>query len=405
MEKIKKLTSTKKFIKITILILFSLIFFGVGYLIGHKNLIFEKNFKPKLVNQEIIKSKTVDFAIFWKVWDLVLAKSVDKPDMQKMVYGAISGMLGSMGDPYSIFMEPSLSKAFMEDLSGEIQGIGAEISIRDSKLIVVSPLAGSPAEKAGLKPGDQIGLIDDKIAADLTLQEAITHIRGNAGTKVKLTIMRDGWSEPKVFEIQREKIAIKSVSWQVRDDNIGYIKVNQFGDDTNSLMNQAVSELSGKNVKAVILDLRHNPGGYLDSAVDMVGLFSNKGTIVVKEKDKDGKIQIEATKLDPIMPNTKLIVLIDEGSASASEIVAGALQDNGRATLVGQKSFGKGSVQEMQDLGKGASLKLTIAKWLTPKDREIDHRGIEPDVKISLTEDDQKTNRDPQLDKAVELAR
>ncbi|MEI6040471.1 MAG: S41 family peptidase [Candidatus Berkelbacteria bacterium] len=405
MEKIKKLTSTKKFIKITILILFSLIFFSVGYLIGHKNLIFEKNFKPKLVNQEIIKSKTVDFAIFWKVWDLVLAKSVDKPDMQKMVYGAISGMLGSMGDPYSIFMEPSLSKAFMEDLSGEIQGIGAEISIRDSKLIVVSPLAGSPAEKAGLKPGDQIGLIDDKIAADLTLQEAITHIRGNAGTKVKLTIMRDGWSEPKVFEIQREKIAIKSVSWQVRDDNIGYIKVNQFGDDTNSLMNQAVSELSGKNVKAVILDLRHNPGGYLDSAVDMVGLFSNKGTIVVKEKDKDGKIQTEATKLDPIMPNTKLIVLIDEGSASASEIVAGALQDNGRATLVGQKSFGKGSVQEMQDLGKGASLKLTIAKWLTPKDREIDHRGIEPDVKISLTEDDQKTNRDPQLDKAVELAR
>ncbi len=405
MEKIKKLTSTKKFIKITILILFSLIFFSVGYLIGHKNLIFEKNFKPKLVNQEIIKSKTVDFAIFWKVWDLVLAKSVDKPDMQKMVYGAISGMLGSMGDPYSIFMEPSLSKAFMEDLSGEIQGIGAEISIRDSKLIVVSPLAGSPAEKAGLKPGDQIGLIDDKIAADLTLQEAITHIRGNAGTKVKLTIMRDGWSEPKVFEIQREKIAIKSVSWQVRDDNIGYIKVNQFGDDTNSLMSQAVSELSGKNVKAVILDLRHNPGGYLDSAVDMVGLFSNKGTIVVKEKDKDGKIQTEATKLDPIMPNTKLIVLIDEGSASASEIVAGALQDNGRATLVGQKSFGKGSVQEMQDLGKGASLKLTIAKWLTPKDREIDHRGIEPDVKISLTEDDQKTNRDPQLDKAVELAR
>jgi len=405
LEKIKKLTSTKKFIKITILILFSLIFFGVGYLIGHKNLIFEKNFKPKLVNQEIIKSKTVDFAIFWKVWDLVLAKSVDKPDMQKMVYGAISGMLGSMGDPYSIFMEPSLSKAFMEDLSGEIQGIGAEISIRDSKLIVVSPLAGSPAEKAGLKPGDQIGLIDDKIAADLTLQEAITHIRGNAGTKVKLTIMRDGWSEPKVFEIQREKIAIKSVSWQVRDDNIGYIKVNQFGDDTNSLMSQAVSELSGKNVKAVILDLRHNPGGYLDSAVDMVGLFSNKGTIVVKEKDKDGKIQIEATKLDPIMPNTKLIVLIDEGSASASEIVAGALQDNGRATLVGQKSFGKGSVQEMQDLGKGASLKLTIAKWLTPKDREIDHKGIEPDVKISLTEDDQKTNRDPQLDKAVELAR
>ncbi len=404
MNKLKKLSKLSKLSKVIALILFALIFYFAGFVVGHKNLVFEKNFVPKVVNQELFKPKTVDFSMFWKAWNLVAEKSINKLDPQKMVYGAISGMMSGLGDPYSVFMEPSDNKTFRDDLSGEIEGIGAELSVKDGKLIVVTPLAGSPAEKAGLKPNDQILKIDDVAVENLTLNDAINNIRGKAGTTVKLTVGRDGWTEPQVIEIRRDKITVKSVEWSMKDNNIGYIKVSQFGDDTTNLMQRATTELAAKNPKAIVLDLRHNPGGYLQSAVDMVGMFSDPGTVVVKEKDKDGKVQIEKTVDKPILAKTKLVVLIDEGSASAAEIVAGALQDNNRATLVGAISFGKGSVQEMLDLGSGASLKLTIAEWLTPKDRQISHKGIDPDVKVSLTEDDTKNNRDPQLTKAMELA-
>ncbi len=405
MEKINKISKLSQVSKIAILTIIVLFFFFVGYLVGHKNLVFEKNFMPKIVNMDLAKPRTVDFSMFWKAWNIVVEKSATKPDAQKMIYGAISGMVSSLGDPYSIFMEPDFSKSFLEDLSGEIQGIGAEISIVDNILTVISPISGSPADKAGLKPNDKILKIDDVFTDDLTLMEAISKIRGAAGTRVKLTVMRQGWSEPKVIEIQRAKVAIKSVEWSMRDNNIGYIKVTQFGEDTTKLMQQAATEIKGKNPKAVILDLRHNPGGYLQSAVEMVGIFSAPETVVVKEKDKNGQIKIEKTSGAPILDKVKLIVLIDEGSASASEIVAGALQDNGQAILVGAKSFGKGSVQEMEDLGNGASIKLTIAEWLTPKDREINHKGVEPDEKVALTEEDQKNNRDPQLNRALELAK
>jgi carboxyl-terminal processing protease len=401
----KHLKKLDKLVKIVSLIVFALIFYFSGYLIGHKNLVFETNHQPKIVSTELFKPSSVNFSLFWKAWNMVMTDSVDKPDAQKMVYGAISGMVSSMNDPYSVFMDPSTNKTFSQDLSGKIQGIGAEISVVDGKLVVISPLSGSPAEKAGLKPNDQIIKIDDANAGDLTLDNAINNIRGNAGTTVKLTIMRDGWAAPQVIAIQREEVTIKSVDWKMLDNNVGYIKVSQFGDDTTGLMKQATNAIAAKSPSAVILDLRNNPGGYLESAVDMVSMFSDSGTVVVKEKDKSSNVQIEKTTGTPILGKVKLIVLINEGSASAAEIVSGALQDNGRATLVGAKSFGKGSVQEMEDLGGGASLKLTIAEWLTPKDRAINHIGIEPDVKVGLTSDDQKAGRDPQLDKATELAK
>ncbi len=405
MKKSSKPNKLGKISKLVILVLFALVFYSAGFLIGHQNVEFEKNFRPKVVSMELSKPKEVDFSMFWKAWNLVSEKSVGQVDVQKMVYGAISGMVSSMGDPYSVFMDPEITKSFAEDLSGEFQGIGAELSVTDKGLIIVSPLSGYPAEKVGLKPNDQILKIDDSISDQLTIYAAIGQIRGAAGTKVKLTIMREGWTEPQVFEIQREKILVKSVTWEVKNDNVGYIKVSQFGGDTTELMQQATKELAAKNLQAIVLDLRRNPGGYLQSAVEMVGLFTDKGTVVVKEKTKDGKVQEEKTMQNPIIGKTKLIVLIDKGSASASEIVAGALQDLGRATLVGEKSFGKGSVQEVMDLGKDASLKLTIAEWLTPKDRAINHVGIEPNVKVDLTEDDFKAKRDPQLDRALELAK
>lgn len=389
-------------VKIIIAVVLAVVFYFAGYLIGHKNLVFEANYKPKIANKELMKPRSVDFGIFWQAWDKIEKEYVGTPDYQKMVYGAVKGMVEALGDPYSVFMEPGESKTFMEDLSGEISGIGAQIDKKDTQLLIIAPLADSPAEKVGLKPQDQILFIDDLPTEPMTLEEAISKIRGKAGTKVKLTIMREGFSEPKVFEITREKITVKSVKWEIKNDNVAYIEISQFGDDTVDLMQKAAKEINAKNPKAIILDLRSNPGGYLEGSVDVASLWMDKG-VVVKEKYKDGRVEELETTLEPILGKYKTIVLINGGSASASEIVAGALQDTGKATLVGEKSYGKGSVQDLEDLAKGASLKLTIAEWLTPKDREINTIGITPDVVVELTEDDHNAGRDPQLDKAIDL--
>ena len=391
-------------IKIIGVIFFALIFYFAGYLVGHKNLVFEEHYRPTVASKELLKPRSVDFSIFWEAWNKVMEKYVGTPDAQKMIYGAISGMMQSLGDPYSVFMQPSESKSFLEDLSGEISGIGAEMDIKDNKLLIIAPLADSPAEKAGLKPQDQVLKINDESTENMTLEEAVSKIRGQAGSKVSLTIIRAGWEQPQRFEITREKIQVKSVKWEMRPDNIAYIQINQFGDDTTDLMQEVAQEIKAKSPKAIILDLRNNPGGYLESAVDTTSLFMPSG-VVVKEQYRDGHIDEEKTTLEPILKDYKLIILINQGSASASEIVAGALQDAGRATLVGEKTFGKGSVQDLEEITGGSTLRLTVAKWLTPKGRAIDQVGIEPDIKIDLTEDDQAIGRDPQLDKAIELVK
>ena len=405
MNKITKFIKSNKLTKIAALTFFALFFVFIGYILGHANLVFENNFQAKIVNRELAKPRSVDFSLFWAAYNEISTKYSGKIDTQKLVYGAISGMVDSLDDPYSVFMDPNLSKSFAQDLSGEFEGIGAELSVVDGKLVVVSPLSGYPAEKAGIKPADQILKINDTPTDNLTIYGAIALIRGKAGTKVNLTVVRTGSIVPQVIEITRQKITVKSVEWNMKEGNVAYVKVGQFGDDTTRLMAEAATNIAVKNPKAIILDLRSNPGGYLQSAVDMVSLFTPKGSVVVKEKNKDGSINEEKTNVDPVITKTKLIVLINKGSASASEITAGALQDYGLATLVGEKSFGKGCVQEMIDLAGGASLKLTVADWLTPKDRVINKIGIEPDVKVILTEDDYKAGRDPQLDKAMELVK
>jgi carboxyl-terminal processing protease len=394
-----------KLFKIIGLVIVAIIFYFAGYLVGHRNFVFEKNYRPKIINKELYKPRTVDFSLFWQAWNTVTEKYVGTPDYQKMIYGAISGMVDGLGDPYSSFMEPSATKSFMDELSGSISGIGAEIEKKEGILVIVSPLSDSPAEKAGLLPSDQILKIDDQNTIDLDLNQAIDKIRGKAGTKVKLNIIREGWEAPRDFTITREKIVIKSVKWQIRDDNIAYVEVSQFGDDTTDLLQQAAKEISDKKPKAVILDLRSNPGGYLDSSVDMASLWMDQGSVVVQEKNKNGSIIELKTTLEPILKNYKTIVLINKGSASASEIVAGALQDAGRATIVGETSFGKGSVQELEPLSDKSTLRVTVAKWLTPKGRAIDLIGITPDFNIVLTEDDYNKGKDPQLDKALELAK
>lgn len=383
--------------------LFAFLFFFTGYLIGHRNLVFEDNYRPVIVNKELAKPRSVDFGIFWQAWDLVNTKFVSAVDPQKMVYGAISGMVQSLNDPFSSFMEPDATKSFFQDLSGEIEGIGAEVSLKDSRITIVSPLSDSPAEKAGLKPNDQVFKINDTSTDGMTVEEAVSRIRGKAGSEVTISIMRDGFDSPQDFKIRRQKIAIKSVKWEIKDNNIAYIKISQFGDDTTQLMKQAASEIADKKPKSIVIDLRNNPGGYLDSAIDITSLFIGKG-VVVKEKFKDGHIEEHRTTLDPILKDYKLVILTNNGSASASEIFAGALKDYGRAKLIGEKTFGKGSVQELENLPGGATLRITVAKWLTPKDNVIDKVGIEPDEKVNLTDENIKAGQDPQLNRALEVA-
>ena len=389
-EKLKKNIST---------ILLVVLFFAFGYLIGHKNLTIEKGYQPHLVNTQLSKPANVNFNIFWDVWNKINEKYVGDHSDENMVYGAAEGLVNSLGDPYSQFMKPSDTKSFAEELSGEIQGIGAEISSKDNQIVIVAPLEDSPAEAAGLKANDQILAIDETTTQDMTVDQAISKIRGEAGTEVKLTINREGFGEPKEYTIKRAVITIKSVTWKMKG-NIGYIKISQFGADTSDLIKQAATELKGKNPKAIVLDLRNDPGGYLDAAVDVSSIFMDRG-VVVQEKYKDGHIEQLKTTLDSIFANKKVVVLINEGSASASEIVAGALRDARGAQLVGKKSFGKGSVQEIADLVDGSALRITVAKWLTPKGTAIDKEGLKPDIEVELTDQDVAANKDPQLDRAL----
>lgn len=405
MEKLWKKYNLKfgKSAKIIAVIFIAVFFYFAGYLVGHKNLVFENNYHPTIINKELLKPKTLDFSIFWDAWNKVNSKYVGNVDEQKMIYGAISGMVSSLNDPYSLFMEPGATKSFKEDLSGEISGIGAKIDQKDNKILIVAPLADSPAERAGLKPQDQITKIDGLSTEGMALNDAIEKIRGKAGTKVTLTIVRAN-ELAKDYQITRETFKVKSINWQMKPGNIAYVEISQFGDDTVDLMNQAAKEIDAKHPKAIILDLRSNPGGYLEGAVDIASLFS-QDQVVVQEKYKDGHVDKEKTiKTDPLLEKYRTIVLVDGGSASAAEILAGALEDWGKATLVGEKTYGKGSVQELEDLPGNATLRITIAKWLTPKGRTIDGTGLTPNIKVGISTADQNTGRDPQLDKAMELA-
>jgi len=392
----------RKLAKIFTIIIIVLVFYFLGYLVGHKNLVFEQNFKPTIVNTSLGQPKDIDFSNFWDAWRLVTEKFVGQYSVDKMVHGAIKGMIESLDDPYSAFMEPGTNQMFLEDLSGEIEGIGVEITVKEGKILVVAPLDDSPAKQAGVKAQDEIVAINGESTENMSLEEAISKIRGRAGTEVTLLINRQGFSEPQEFKIKRAVIVIKSVRYEMKG-NIAYIKISQFGDDTSALAKQVADEIIQKNPHSIILDLRDNPGGYLDAAVDVASLFMNKG-VVVKEQYKDGRIENLQTTLEGKLAKYPVYVLVNGGSASASEIVAGALKDNRGAIIIGQKTFGKGSVQELETLKDKSALRLTVAKWLTPNGKTIDKEGISPNIAVDLSSDDQAAGRDPQLDRALEEA-
>jgi carboxyl-terminal processing protease len=347
-----------------------------------------------------------NFLMFLKAWELINKNFVEpqKIDVDKAMFEATRGLLRSLDDPYSDLLSEKQKKLFEEDLSGSFGGVGMEIGIRKGVLTVIAPLEGTPAERAGLKAGDKILKINGKETENMSLEEAVSKIRGEPGTKVILTIFRNEWLEPKDFEITREVISVPVVKNKFIQPNIGYIKINSFGAKTYSDFVDAYRDLKARGANKFIIDLRNNPGGYLEMAIKMSELFLDRGKVILKEVTRN-----EGTKTivseGPGMIKEKVVILINQGSASASEIFAGALRDNLGVKLIGEKSFGKGSVQQTFPLN-GNLLKLTIAYWLTPNGTKIEGNGLKPDIEVkepSEAEKEKNPNYDPILEKAIQF--
>ncbi|HSW81089.1 MAG TPA: S41 family peptidase [Candidatus Saccharimonas sp.] len=322
-------------------------------------------------------------------------------DTQKLVDGAKKGLTSAAGDQYTVFFTNAEAKQFQDDLDGKFSGIGAELDKKDNNLIVQSTLDSSPARNAGLQSGDIITKVNDQDTTNWSIDQAVSAIRGDKGTTVKLAIVRG--QELKEFSIVRDNIVNPSVTWQALDGGIGYIRISRFADDTAKLSQQAAADLRQKNVSSIILDLRGDGGGYVDAAQSVASLWLKTGGTIVQEKRDNTVIDTKTASGDALLAGLQTVVLIDGDTASASEITAGALHDHGAAKLVGQKSFGKGSVQQILGIPSGGDLKVTIAKWFTPNGVNISKEGIKPDVEIGISPDDISAGRDPQKDKAIDL--
>lgn len=323
---------------------------------------------------------------------------------EELEYGAVKGLTAALGDPHTSFFDPDEATIFEQTINGEFQGIGAEIGVNDdNQLVIIAPLPGYPAEQAGLKAGDRIVRIDGQETAGLTVDEAVDNIRGEAGTQIVLHILRDAEEEEREFSITRSQIKIASVSHRVesRDQKkIGVLNISRFGDDTADLVEDAVREFLLQDVDGVIVDLRNNPGGRLQAAIDVAGHFIGEEIVVVEKRKNQNPVNYRSKNTESLS-GVPVAVLVDEGSASASEILAGAIQDRDRGTIIGTTTFGKGSVQDVIEFDDGSILKLTIAQWLTPNGRSIESEGIEPDIIVEYTESDAAADRDPQFDRAV----
>ena len=345
-------------------------------------------------------NKTIDLSSVQKTYQELVANYDGKLDTQKLIYGANRGLVEAAGDPHTVYMDPDEAKEFDKSLSGQIGGgIGAEIGLRNGKPTIIKPLENSPAQKAGIKAGEVIIKVNDEASSDWSVEKVVSKIRGEVGTSVKLTLLSGG--QTREVSVVRQNIVSPAVESEI-DGEIGILKVNRFGDDTVSLSRKYASEFVEKGVKKVILDLRNNPGGTVGAAQGLLGIWLDN-QIAMTERRGSEIVKTLRTTGTPILGNMKTVVLINGNSASASEITAGALREYGKATLVGQKSYGKGSVQIVLGLPGGSQMKVTEARWYTPKGKNIDKTGIEPDIKVDLSSDDVNNNVDPQMDKAKSL--
>jgi len=353
--------------------------------------------------------ENVDFAQFWKIWDTLKTAYYDpgKISEKELVYGAIKGMVSAVGDPYTVFLTPSEQKVTQEDLSGNFDGIGIQIGYKGRDLAVIAPLPGTPADTAGIRSGDLIAAIKDeakdvdKGTDGLSLPEAVQIIRGPAGSKITLALVREGEDKPILVEVTRKTINVPSITLKyVGDGTVAHLRILKFGGETKAEWDKAVQEIVSKNTSTIILDVRNNPGGYLQAAVDIASEFLSTGTEVVYEESNGIVLERLKTTRAGKLTDRKMIILVNKGSASASEILAGALRDQKGVKLVGEKSFGKGTVQEPRELENGTGLHITIAKWLTPKGTWVHDNGLTPDTEVK---DDTETEEDEQLQEALKL--
>ena len=351
--------------------------------------------------------KNVNFFIFWEVWQKIKDNYLRDKEIndQQMTYGAVRGMVDSLKDPYTIFLPPDDAKKFQEDLSGDFGGIGAEIGIRNDILTVIAPLKNSPSEKAGLRAGDKILKIGDKGTDGMNINEAVKIIRGPKGTEIALTILRNGDDKTKEIKIIRNTIQVPTAEWKVVGNNLVHLQLFNFNENAPQKFFETIKEIQEKapETKGIILDVRNNPGGFLEAAINIAGWFLPPDSVVATEEFRSGKKDIFKTSGNGTFKEFPVIVLINQGSASASEILAGALRDGRSIKLIGEKTFGKGTVQELQQLSGGSNLKITVAHWLLPKGDLIDKNGIKPDFEVKISDKDIEAKKDTQLEKAIEI--
>ncbi|MBU0706470.1 S41 family peptidase [Patescibacteria group bacterium] len=394
-------SSAPKFIGLFLLLTFV---FMLGWNAGVNHNQIQQGLAPKTtVTSPLGQTETINMQLFWDAWNILSSNFVDPHALvtENMIFGAIKGMVASVNDPYTNFMTPKENREFQESMQGHLEGIGAELTLRNGMLTVISPLKNSPAQKAGLQPEDIIYEVDGNSTEDMTLEQAVMKIRGEKGSVVTLTVLRKNYSEPIKLRIVRDTININSIDWKMKGD-IAIIEINQFGDNTKQEFSKAISEILLKRPKGVVLDLRYNGGGYLDGAIDITSEFLEKEKVVTIKKRNPAEDEVIYVNGQARMANIPLAILINKGSASASEIVAGAIQDNNRGIIIGENSFGKGTVQSVENLIGGSSLRVTIAKWFTPNDQNINENGITPDIVVERTIEDIEADRDPQLEKAIE---
>lgn len=386
----------KKFVHGAVTIVVAVAIFGVGWMTGSGRISIQGY---QTISSNSSLPARLDYSSVDTVYQSLRQNFDGELTEADLLDGLKAGLANATGDPYTEYLNPTSAEEFTRSLEGKFEGIGAQLGKDGNNVIIVSPISGYPAEKAGLLPKDVIAQIDGESAYNLSINEAVEKIRGEKGTTVTLTIARDG--ELKEVPIVREEINIPSVEAEIRD-GIGIMTISQFGDDTVALARKAAQEFRDANVKGIVLDLRSNPGGYLDGAVDVSSLWLGGNSTVLTERRDNVVIKTIRSRGTPILKDIPTVVLINEGSASASEITAGALKDNGVATLIGQKSFGKGSVQQPISLGNGGILKVTIARWFTPDGKNIDKEGIEPDEEVEISSEDIIASRDPQLNRALQ---
>lgn len=395
-------------------LLIILLVFILGWQLGHRDyqLSWQSN-KPNItvLNQpkSLDKNSTVDFKLFWQTWNLLSLKYIDNKsiDPQKLYYGAIAGMVAALGDPYTVFLPPESQKSTKEQLGGAFEGVGIQLGYnKDKRLVVIAPLKDTPADKAGVRAGDLIIEINSKDTSILSLPEAVNLIRGQKGTTVKLTLYRENENKPRDVALVRDTIVIKTVEYSAKTTksgkNVAYLRVSSFGEKTKNEWDTAIKEALSGDPKGVIIDVRNNPGGFLEASVYLASEFLSEGKVVLQEDGQGVKQNLSVMRTGQML-DIPLVVLINKGSASASEILAGAMQDRKRGTLVGDQSFGKGTIQSAEDLPENTGIHITTAKWLTPNGRWIHNTGLTPDIKVEIPADWTKEQPDPQLEKALEI--